>query len=199
MGYSFRLTARVLLYAPSHRQDNTYHSRGALAGKRNSSMNPLHEGLIRRPIAPWANTLTTELLLFWRLVCFKNFSIYLVSSQNWFHFGRVQVESFTWRQRVLLLFQPRESLFHRGVEVFTLQLYLLAALALFSGSRGQLFDLWPQCCQSGSDGSSVLFGSLLADLFSSVFSDKQTLFEILDFLQDRLMKKAMKYVTDFLK
>ena len=25
MGYSFRLTARVLLYAPSHRQDTTYH------------------------------------------------------------------------------------------------------------------------------------------------------------------------------
>ena len=43
MGYSYRLTARVLLYAPSHRQDNTYHglcytSRGALAGTRNSSM-----------------------------------------------------------------------------------------------------------------------------------------------------------------
>ena len=39
MGYS----ARVLLYAPSHRQENTYHglcytSRGALAGTRNSSM-----------------------------------------------------------------------------------------------------------------------------------------------------------------
>ena len=37
IGYSFRLTARVLLYAPSHRQDNIYHglcytSRGALAG-----------------------------------------------------------------------------------------------------------------------------------------------------------------------
>ena len=47
MGYSFRLTARVLLYAPSHRQDNTYHglcytSRGALAGTRNSSMGPPH-------------------------------------------------------------------------------------------------------------------------------------------------------------
>ena len=46
IGYSFRLTARVLLYAPSHRQDNTYHSlcytsRGALAGTRNSSMGPL--------------------------------------------------------------------------------------------------------------------------------------------------------------
>ena len=44
-GYSFRLTARVLLYAPSHRQDSTYHglcytSRGALAGTRNSSMGP---------------------------------------------------------------------------------------------------------------------------------------------------------------
>ena len=43
LGYSFRLTARVLLYAPSHRQDSTYHSLcytscGALAGTRNSSM-----------------------------------------------------------------------------------------------------------------------------------------------------------------
>ena len=42
IGYSYRLTARVILYAPSHRQDNTYHglcytSRGALAGTRNSS------------------------------------------------------------------------------------------------------------------------------------------------------------------
>ena len=42
MGYSFRLTARVLLYAPSHRQDSTYHglcytSRGALAGAGRSS------------------------------------------------------------------------------------------------------------------------------------------------------------------
>ena len=40
IGYSYRLTARVLLYAPSHRQDNTYNglcytSRGALAGTRN--------------------------------------------------------------------------------------------------------------------------------------------------------------------
>ena len=45
IGYSFRLAARVLLYAPSHRQDSTYHglcytSRGALAGTRNSSMGP---------------------------------------------------------------------------------------------------------------------------------------------------------------
>ena len=66
MGYSFRLTSRVLLYAPSHRQDSTYHglcytSRGALAGTRNISMGPPHEGSIRRPVAPWANALTTEL------------------------------------------------------------------------------------------------------------------------------------------
>ena len=45
MGYSFRLAARALLYAPSHRQDSTYHglcytSHGALAGTRNSSMGP---------------------------------------------------------------------------------------------------------------------------------------------------------------
>ena len=62
IGYSFRLAARVLLYAPSHRQDNTYHglcytSHGALAGTRNSSMGPSHEGSIRRPTAPWANAL----------------------------------------------------------------------------------------------------------------------------------------------
>ena len=57
IGYSFRLAARVLLYTPSHRPDSTYHglcytSRGALAGTRNSSMGPPHEGSIRRPIAP---------------------------------------------------------------------------------------------------------------------------------------------------
>ena len=62
IGYSYRLTARVLLYAPSHRQDNTYHglcytSRGALAGTRNSSMGPPHEGSIQWPITPWANAL----------------------------------------------------------------------------------------------------------------------------------------------
>ena len=57
IGYSYRLAARVLLYAPSHRQDSTYHglyytSRGALAGTRNSSMGPPHEGSNRRPTAP---------------------------------------------------------------------------------------------------------------------------------------------------
>ena len=43
--YSFWLTGRILLYAPSHRQDSTYHSlcytsSGELAGTRNSSMGP---------------------------------------------------------------------------------------------------------------------------------------------------------------
>ena len=52
IGYSFRLTARVILYAPSHRQDSTFHglcytSCGALAGTRNSSMGSPHEGSIR--------------------------------------------------------------------------------------------------------------------------------------------------------
>ena len=81
IGYSYRLTARVLLYAPSHRQDNTYHglcytSRGALAGTRNSSMGSPHEGSIRWPIASWANTLTTELHLApipWWSMCVKSF------------------------------------------------------------------------------------------------------------------------------
>ena len=43
IGYSFQLGARIILYTPSHRQDNTYHdlcytSRGTLAGTRNSSV-----------------------------------------------------------------------------------------------------------------------------------------------------------------
>ena len=43
VGYSYRLTARVLLYAASHRQDNTYHSlcytsRGSLAAESNEWM-----------------------------------------------------------------------------------------------------------------------------------------------------------------
>ena len=68
IGYSYRLTARVLLYASSHWQDSTYHglcytSCGALSGTRNSSMGPPHEESIRRPIAPWADALTTELHL----------------------------------------------------------------------------------------------------------------------------------------
>ena len=62
IGYSFRLTARVLRYAPSHRHDSTYHvlcytSRGALAGTRNCSMGPPHEGSIRRPISHHERTL----------------------------------------------------------------------------------------------------------------------------------------------
>ena len=73
-----RLAARVLLYAPSHRQDSTYHrlcytNRRALAGTRNSSMGPPHEGSIRRPIAPWANALTTELSLKWTQKQFSPF------------------------------------------------------------------------------------------------------------------------------
>ena len=45
MGLSFWLSARILLYAPSHRQDSTYHSlcytsRGTLAGMQKRLMGP---------------------------------------------------------------------------------------------------------------------------------------------------------------
>ena len=58
----------LIVRKETHRQDNTYYglcytSHGALAGTRNSSMGPPHEGSIRRPTAPWANALTTELHL----------------------------------------------------------------------------------------------------------------------------------------
>ena len=92
IGYSYRLTARVLLYAPSHRQDNTYHglwytSRGALAGTRNSSMGPPDEGSIRRPTAPWANALPLSyVLLLWIDIRLPVLLFLLFSSSFFFFF-----------------------------------------------------------------------------------------------------------------
>ena len=62
------LIKQGFFYMHHSRQDSTYHdlcytSRGALVGIRNSSMGPPHEGSIRRPIASWANALTTQLHL----------------------------------------------------------------------------------------------------------------------------------------
>ena len=52
-GLLFPINSKGSLYASSHRQDSTYHglcytSRGALAGTRNSSMGPPHDGSIRQ-------------------------------------------------------------------------------------------------------------------------------------------------------
>ena len=47
MGYSFLLTARVLLYAPSHRQDSTYHARPFVT--------PVVEHWQEREIAQWVH------------------------------------------------------------------------------------------------------------------------------------------------
>ena len=63
IGYSYRLTARVLLYAPSNRQDNTYHglcytSRGALAGTRNSSMTDWMSNTAFRVLNTWITDTT---------------------------------------------------------------------------------------------------------------------------------------------
>ena len=61
IGYSFRLTARVLLYAPSHRQDSTYHSLCYTShGTRNSSVGSPHEDRSddpshhERTLLPWS-------------------------------------------------------------------------------------------------------------------------------------------------
>ena len=45
IGYSFRLTARVLLYAPSHRQDSTY----------TTFVTPVVEHWLEREIAQWVH------------------------------------------------------------------------------------------------------------------------------------------------
>ena len=46
IGYSFQLTARVLLYAPSNRQDSTYHS---------LCVTPVAEHWLEREIAQWVH------------------------------------------------------------------------------------------------------------------------------------------------
>ena len=47
MGYSFRLAARVLLYAPSHRQDSTYLG----------LVTPVMEHWLEREIAQWVHAM----------------------------------------------------------------------------------------------------------------------------------------------
>ena len=94
MGYSFRLRANVLLYAPSHRQDNTYHglcytSRGALAGTRNSSMCPPHEGSIRLftfmfIVHEYQSRMTYIRFVGWKII-FTMFSC-IISFYEWFYF-----------------------------------------------------------------------------------------------------------------
>ena len=64
IGYSYRLAARVLLYASSNRQDSTHHGLCCTSWlEREITQWVHHEGSIRRPIAPRANALTTELYL----------------------------------------------------------------------------------------------------------------------------------------
>ena len=72
----------------THRQDNTYHglcytSRGALAGTRNSSVGPPHEGSIRRPIAPWANARVSLMLLHTRILPSVTCRRMRLSSDQW--------------------------------------------------------------------------------------------------------------------
>ena len=50
IGYSYRLTARVLLYAPSHRQDNTYHG----------LVTPVVEHWLEREIAQWVHPMKDQ-------------------------------------------------------------------------------------------------------------------------------------------
>ena len=81
IGYSYRLTARVLLYAPSHRQDSTYHSlcytsRGALAWMRNNSM--------RTPMKDWSDDPSHHewTLLPWSYIDRKNAVLFFTCSLN---------------------------------------------------------------------------------------------------------------------
>ena len=123
IGYSYRLTARVLLYAPSHRQDNTYHclcytSRGALAGTRNSSMGPTHEGLIWRPIAPWANALPLSYVpLPSNHKCFMWFPHVWYKTVLLFETNKVKKECYLMRQYNIHIFNKTIFLKYRTIQI----------------------------------------------------------------------------------
>ena len=61
IGYSFWLAARVLLYAPSHRQDSTYTTAFVTPVMEHWLEKEIaqlvhHKGSIQQPIAPWVDT-----------------------------------------------------------------------------------------------------------------------------------------------
>ena len=81
-GNSFRLAARVILYASSHRQDNTYHglcytSRGVLARTRNSSV--IMSNAVSKLGAPQHSTRTRCNLVN------KDYNLYRVSGYSVFY------------------------------------------------------------------------------------------------------------------
>ena len=71
MGYSFRLAARVLLYAPPHGEDSTAFVTPIVEHwlEWETAQWVHHKGSIWRPIAPWANALIMELHLTPRNTC----------------------------------------------------------------------------------------------------------------------------------
>ena len=85
-----------------------------LAGTRNSSMGPPHEGSIRRPIAPWANALTAvignwsyEVVLFYRTI-YEGIT---------FVFKKTKKKHFFWREPPIS--QIWDNLFNAGkTEIF---------------------------------------------------------------------------------
>ena len=103
IGYSYRLTTRVLLYAPSHRQDSTYHglcytSRGALAGMRNSQMCP-----------PWRIDPTTHRTMTERSYHWATFSSKLWEIDQWVHPMKDRSDDPSHHERTLYLWATSRS------------------------------------------------------------------------------------------
>ena len=112
------------------RQDSTYHSlcytsRGALAG-----MGPPHQGSIRRPIAPWANALTTEL----HLTTQKNHTCNVST-----HIRSINMVAIS-KLYIYIFLKEGNVLFSNALNTFYLQLY---------GVRHMIKDHWAKeetCC-----------------------------------------------------
>ena len=102
IGYSYWLTARVLLYAPSHRQDNTYHSlcytsRGALAGTRNKIL--WHDKLLT-----WKSLISDKyistpgvvLFFLFKLKCYIQYHV-ILKYLHWYSFVTTHPQN-AWNQ-----------------------------------------------------------------------------------------------------
>ena len=111
MYYSLRLTARVLLYAPSHRQDSTYHSlcytsRGALAGTRNTLGWSMYQDANPVPTSPLANDITTApsgsvLKLSYCLLFYRYYSEGKPTASDWRRWSSPGCHSQVWQIHVL--------------------------------------------------------------------------------------------------
>ena len=148
--YSFRLTARVILYAPSHIQDNTYHdfcytSCGELAGTRNSSKGPHYEWAVRRTLKELEKKRKISVLWSKSIGYTPNTWIIGAPFPFWLDYGlQLWAKFYLWNnsRTEVCEFNRKELLFNDTPSTFYLRLYLRRIVKNHSeGRKKEIFYL----------------------------------------------------------